>query len=466
MSLVNDMLRDLDRRKQRPIGDGGRINSLIGFALAEAAPRSRALLMPALVTAAVLAGVGSGYFLFDVFDDEVAPVTAELPLIEDRLIPAPVQQLQAPPEAPRLQIADVLRNDTEFSLRLRGNTELGYAITDRSSTGITIRFDGIEGYDNGGTRVEGLSVIQMPDHTLLELSLGREADIELFEDSSSPEFDLVLAATYRKPAVETVVAQETYQAPLVSALPEQASTTESPTQSLVESLLDDTMLASPPEAAEGTAAVPTLQESDRSVQPQRVTRGLTFEQQDRNTSQNAITLVQGGRLLEAYEKLLTFIARNPEAHISRETLGTVLLAQREYEQAAIIAEEGLRLAPNHAPYKKIRARLLMQEGRAADALALLQTMPPTLQLDQEYHELLATLYQQNGDHARAITTYQNLLRMNQNEGRWWTGMGISLEAQGDTQKALASYQAALQQKNLDGSVRQYSQNRVKSLGLQ
>jgi tetratricopeptide (TPR) repeat protein len=200
--------------------------------------------------------------------------------------------------------------------------------------------------------------------------------------------------------------------------------------------------------------------------PLRVTRGLTVEQQDRNTSQTAITLTQSGRLLEAYESLLTFLARNPEAHLSRETLGTILLAQREYAQAALVVDEGLQLAPNYSPYKKIKSRLLMLEGRSADALQVLQQLPPTLQADQEYHELLATLFQQVGQHSQAISTYQELLRTNGAEGRWWAGMGISLEAQGDAAKALASYQAALQQSSLDASVRQYSQARVQALSNQ
>jgi tetratricopeptide (TPR) repeat protein len=383
-------------------------------------------------------------------------------------------QLQPAPVEASLEIADAQKSLAGFSLKLRGNRALAYSISDRSSRGIALEFAGVKAYENAGSKVEGLSVIQLPDRTLVELNLDREADIELYTDAGDQgdEFALVIEATYRKP-VEANVALQLGSVPSSYAVELHHAAVESATASALEPIA---LPAHPQAAPSGMPASQLSAPSDVPVAtprvlasadlPLRVTRGLTAEQQDRNISQTAITLTQSGRLLEAYESLLTFLARNREAHLSRETLGTILLAQREYAQAALVIDEGLQLAPNYAPYKKIKARLLMQEGRSLEALQVLQQLPPTLQEDQEYHELLATLFQQAGEHGRAVATYQELLRSNGAEGRWWTGMGISLEAQGDTAKALASYQTALQQSQLDAGIRQYSQARVRALSEQ
>ena len=62
------------------------------------------------------------------------------------------------------------------------------------------------------------------------------------------------------------------------------------------------------------------------------------------------------------------------------------------------------MAPNFAPYKKIKARLLLKQGDGAGALALLRELPPAVGDDAEYHEILASLYQQNNQHTQSVAT--------------------------------------------------------------
>jgi tetratricopeptide (TPR) repeat protein len=455
MSLINDMLRDLDRRAGLPD-----VNRRLG-GLFNTGPETSTSPLPLLllVGSCVVAGIGAGYLLFRPAALEVSVAAVPQPS------PAPaaeLRSLEALPQPVRLEVVSLEHDSNSLSLRLRGSQKLSYAITERSRSGIALRIDGIDQYDGRSQRVDGLSIIQMPDHMLVELALDREADIQLYSDAAGNGTELVLAAAYREaPAPQ----------PVVAAMPAAAAAQFEPGEQLQEPAVaaeEPVLVAAVEEPVLSAALDASLPQRrlDQGSLPQRVARGLTLEQQDRNNSQAAVQMVQGGRVLEAYEALLTFLAQNPEAHLSRETLATILLAQGELLQAAIVVDEGLRLAPNYAPYKKIKARLLLQDGRSADALALLAQLPPPLLADREYHELLATLYQQSGEHAKAIAIYQDLLRADGSEGRWWTALGISLEAQGEVERALASYQQALQQANLDVSVRQYSLNRVRSLSEQ
>lgn len=476
MSLVNDMLRDLDRRRQLPV-QAHRVGRVID--IEDDAPRPRAMQLALLILVSLATGLAGGYWLMERPGTEVQDlIRSESATVATEPVPAPEPEPLPLPQESTLQVVEVLQNNSEFSLRLRGNQPLDYSITDRNNNGMTLKFDKLDGFDDSGTSISGLSVIQMPDYTLLELELPADADMKLYEAEAAEGFELVLSGRYREPlvpevrnsvaTVEQVDTSLVPDSPAVRELPPASPQTDTSLAGIGSELL-----AAPLQGVMGLQSTPqaSIPETrrralDSTEVPLRVARGFTLEQQDRSASQSAVALVQSGRLIEAYDKLLTFLAANPEAHVSRETLATILLAQQEHAQATLVIEEGLRLAPNYAPYKKIKARLLIQDRRPGEALQLLEQLAPTLQADKEYHELLATLYQQSGEHGKAIATYQQLLRTNSKEGRWWTGLGISLEAQGDTQKAIASYQAALQQSTLDPGVRQYSQGRIRILSVQ
>lgn len=475
MSLVNEMLRDLDRRRQLPV-QAHRIGRVID--IEDDAPRPRAMQLALLILVSLATGLAGGYLLME----RPGRAVQDLILSEPATVVAAAEPSAAPeplplPQKSNLEVVEVLQNDSEFSLRLRGNQPLDYSITDRNNNGMTLKFEKLDGYDDRGASISGLSVIQMPDYTLLELELPADADMKLYETEAAGGFELVLSGRYREPLApqihDFVAPVELVEDLAVPVTPVVVGLSAAP---VVGSSLVNSGSELQPAPLPGVMGMPSTSQRgsqetrsrslDSAEVPLRVARGFTMEQQDRSASQSAISLVQSGRLQEAYEKLLAYLARNPEAHLSRETLATILLAQQEHAQATTVVEEGLRLAPNYAPYKKIKARLLIQDRRPGEALQLLEQVAPTLQADKEYHELLATLYQQSSEHGKAIATYQQLLRTDSKEGRWWVGLGISLEAQGDTQKAIASYQAALQQSTLDPGVRQYSQGRIRTLSVQ
>lgn len=195
----------------------------------------------------------------------------------------------------------------------------------------------------------------------------------------------------------------------------------------------------------------------------RTLRAPSFTERDRGVSRDGIRLAQRGQLLAAYEVLQAFIVHHPEAHISRETLITLLFAQQEHGRANRLLAEGLALAPHHGGYKKLQARLWVREGAIEDALALLLQAPPTLETDLEYHDLLASLRQQSGDHEGAVEVYQRLLAGAPGHARWWAAMAISLEALGRARDAITSYQQALRSQDLDPDLRRYSLRRIEVL---
>lgn len=195
----------------------------------------------------------------------------------------------------------------------------------------------------------------------------------------------------------------------------------------------------------------------------RSTRQLSLAERDRQQVQLALQHWSSGLQLAALQTLDAFTFQNPDAHNSRETLAKLLIQQGELERAMQAVELGLAIAPNQNGYRKLKARLLLESGGAVEAVNLLASSAPLVSSDPEYHDLLASAYLASQQYESAATTYQSLLQQNSAEGRWWYGMAASLDASGRTADALIAYERALQQSSLSQSLRQISQQRLQAI---
>lgn len=450
MSLVNDMLRDLNKRT--PVStQAARVHGTINSSIENKRPRIR---LGLILAGGLLAGLSGGYLYFESMGVQVVQV----PLAVVPAQPGPVAQSATVTQtvAPEISTAseaaaaetlavasenvvEILEQSVQpngFTMRIKATERATFDVRDRSTYGLTLHLDGIDDYSRGNTTIPGISVLLVSDGLDIGIELDDQADFLVREDTDTEEFDILLTASFRPGAVSAVDTSAAEQlVNLASNQPQEQST------------------PAPQSNATQRASV-------------RVNRELSLEEQDRNSSQAAVMMMQGGRISDAYQHLRTFLEENPTAHQSRETLATLLFAQREYAQAGTVVDAGLRLVPNYAPFKKIKARLLIDENDPAQALVLLRNVTPAVATDTEYHELLATLYRQGNLHAEAISTYKDLLRIDGQQGSWWAGLGISLEAQNQGNDALVSYQAALQSANLDAGLRRYVQNRINNLGSQ
>ena len=210
--------------------------------------------------------------------------------------------------------------------------------------------------------------------------------------------------------------------------------------------------------------VPHLASADNSLQRRAVE--LSLEELDRQQVQQALQRWAQGQQLAALQSLDTFVFQYPHAHQSREALAKLLLQQGERERAGQVADIGLNVAPAHPAYKKIKARLLFDQGYVADALQVLDSLIPAVHQDPEYHDLRATAQLADRQYSAALTSYQALLQQDANVGRWWYGMATALEALDRGPEAVTAYERATQQGDLSMMLRQRSQQRVQELSSQ
>jgi predicted Zn-dependent protease len=468
MSLVNDMLRDLSKRS--PVSNkAARVHGTFNSRAHDKRPQTRHGLILAGVVAA---GLLAGYFYVESMKvSAVQPFVIAPRMPESSLqgvVPAPVPVAEATSAAPLdaadmpavelvAELREIATHPDGFTLLLEFSEPTRFDVLRRTAHGITLHVDGVDRYNRASVSLPGMGLQLVNDGLEVSFSLDRPTDFLVREDSETPGFDILITASHRVAQTLTETAlpapgPDNFEMPMVVPPVASAELPASASSQLQQSQQATVLPQVEPAPRAGpNAAV-------------RVTRELALEDRDRNNSQSALMLVQGGRMAEALQQLLVFIEQNPAAHQSRETLAKLLFAQQAYAQAGTVIDQGLEQVPNFAPFKKIKARLLMQNGDAPQALALLRNVPPAVATDAEYHELLATLYQQGNYHQQALTSYQDLLRTDRTQGRWWTGLGISLEAQGQEADALSSYQTALQSSNLDANLRRFVQNRISNLG--
>lgn len=197
----------------------------------------------------------------------------------------------------------------------------------------------------------------------------------------------------------------------------------------------------------------------------RQSREMPLSERDRLQVQEALTLWSQGQQLAALQILDGFAYENPEAHQSRETLAKLLIRQGETERALQAADVGLQIAPSHPGYKKVKARILLGQPDVPQALALLAATPPSVANDPEYHNLLATAQLAGGEYTDAIQSYRALLRLGDpriDTAPLLYGLGSAHLRIGNAAEARQAYQQALQQPELSANLRAQIERRLAS----
>ena len=190
------------------------------------------------------------------------------------------------------------------------------------------------------------------------------------------------------------------------------------------------------------------------------------EQLDTIAVQEALRQISDGKTEEANETLEQFIASNRYAHQSRETYAKLLMSRGYLEEANMLIDVGIELAPNHSGFKKVKARLLMSVGEIGEAVSLLINRAPDMTEDSEYHDLLASAQLSSRDFAGAVISYRGLVQHDQTQGKWWYGFAAAHDQLGNSAEARQAYSRAIQYSNLSANLRRRSQERLGALSLQ
>lgn len=179
--------------------------------------------------------------------------------------------------------------------------------------------------------------------------------------------------------------------------------------------------------------------------------------------QSALEHLEAGDAAGA-ERLLRAALDIVPGHRGAITLLSSLFGQDgRYAQAGKLLDKALAVSPDDTVLLEAKARLLADQGRTTEALDLLDPQRVSVRDGMDYHALRAALLNQVGDMQGAVALYRELVGLRPGRGLWWLGMGTSLEASGQTKEALSAYHKALLGDGLEGSLRGFVNRRIEAL---
>ena len=193
---------------------------------------------------------------------------------------------------------------------------------------------------------------------------------------------------------------------------------------------------------------------------------LTSSQLDKRASAEARQLISRGDYQQAEQKLWPVVDGYAASKESRITLATLLLGQQRYGLAEHQLKTGLQHYPQERRLLKLNARLLMAQGHLEAARDSLLKLVMNTSIDSEHVDLLAVIYQRLNDHQQALKLYHQLVMFDAERSSWWVGLGVSMEALGQVDNARAAYLRASRLPVANAAIKQYLSQRLSALAIE
>ena len=402
MSLINQMLRDLDERQEQKTAQIHEINL--------PPPPGRpfpwiptvAVAVICMIVAAGLAWYFTGNQGQSVPADELATA---IPILEKEPVkrPAGVPLRPAEPDAPSQEVSDItlprIADDKDISVSEVPQTSVPVPTPASESSQPVIR-------------------VGAPQTQTSNKGLTAEAPAE------EPEQPIV----ERKPSAD---AEDTSYLPLII--------TDEPAQSAPE----------PREINTATAALKSEHKETEEI--------------DVSVLERVRQYVSEGRLAEAEAVLWRELKIHPDAADVRESLATLLIRGKRYVEATALLQQGRELMPDHPPFVGLQARILLEEGDTGSARSLLEVHLHGREGDQVLLSMLGVVYQQEGDFLKAQAVYARLLEQDRTSAGYWAGLAFALDAANDEVRSLEAFRRALALGGLPVAVYDYARQRVMAL---
>lgn len=446
MSLVNDMLRDLEERRAAP-AERLQLDGLQAVDEAAASRRERAerirrgsIWMAAVILIGLLVGLMIGR------------VVKGVPTLASVTPPAAVAVAPAP------QVLDVLpQHDARgLVLQILLDRSVPYQRTEESGA-VSLRLPGVAltgEAQRGRVQRDGRSLswrveAQGADVQVLLVGLGEGLEVR---DRLEPAGDrwvlwLEVPLTAVPAAPEPVVELDQLPAaepPAVQAEPTLPAWANAPLP---------TDVPAPAAAAEPAAVTPPSGPPQVSVIPYRPD-GLAQARQ----------ALQDGdypRAIRELETLQKSRGRDPEV---LRWLARAYLAAGEQQRLLSWLPAQLAQMPHDSELRLLLARTQLQAGATKDAVSTLEQNAPALEQEPTYFALLAASYQQTGQWQESAALYRRMTALRPSQSTWQLGLAIALEQLDQSAEAARHYRLALQGLGLDDSARRFASERATALG--
>jgi len=206
---------------------------------------------------------------------------------------------------------------------------------------------------------------------------------------------------------------------------------------------------------------PLVSEKPRSLAIEKVQ--LSPEQQKdllKNKAQKAEAMGQLTQAVELWQQIRQLEPSSSEAYLE---LSRLAQAQQNDAAAVQILEQASASGVQEPKLSMALAALALKQQNWEKALGYLQYEPDIFNYT-DFYALKAAALQKTSQHAQAIQVFQQLARQQPQQARWWLGMALSYDAMSQTDQALHAYrQVAVNGFGLSASSLDYVKKRIAAL---
>ena len=162
----------------------------------------------------------------------------------------------------------------------------------------------------------------------------------------------------------------------------------------------------------------------------------------------AIAAINQGRVPEAMDSLRNALHQDSLHVASRQLLIKLLLEARNQDEAIQVLQAGIAGRPAQLGWAMSLARLQVDGGELDGAWKTLEHSLPAAGNSPDYLGFAANVLQRLGRIDEAAAQYRKATGIAPADGRWWLGLGWCLDAQGQTVEAREAFLRARQSGNL------------------
>lgn len=182
-----------------------------------------------------------------------------------------------------------------------------------------------------------------------------------------------------------------------------------------------------------------------------------------NKLEQAKALLDKGQFVKAEQLLQSALTLQPELHEARITWMSIRYGEQNLPAALAVLQQGIKSYPQHLPYRLLAARILLEMNKPDIAWTLIENQQPTTDTNTGFYQFKASLAQQLNLTKQALQNWQILLSINPTQASWQLGAAIAAEQAKRPEQAIIHYQKAFNLGGLSKASRQFIQQKLASL---
>ncbi|HSC81997.1 MAG TPA: tetratricopeptide repeat protein [Pseudomonas sp.] len=453
MSLVNDMLRDLEERRAAP-SERLALAGLQPVDEAGAARRERSerlrrglVWLGAVLLFCLLIGLMIGRLVNPLPEPPATPVA---PLAASAAV------VPEAPAAPRLLEVLPQNNGRRLVLQLLLERSVPYQRIEESGA-VSLRLPGVQlagqaqsgRVQRGGGSLSWRVEAMGKDVQVLLVGMGDNLEVHDRLEPAGDRWLLWVEVPLQPTPATSEVADELAELPVAAPAHEPAPEAPLPTWA-----------TSPvPPAGSVVRPEPVVAPPVPSGPPE--VKISAYKPDGLTQARQALQDGDYPRAISALEELQKTRGQDPEV---LRWLARAYLAGGQQQRLLGWLPAQLAKMPHDSELRLLLARAQLQAGETKAAVATLEQNAPELQREPTYHALLAASYQQTGQWQESAKLYQEMIALRPRQATWQLGLAIALEQLDQPAEAGLHYRLALQGLGLDESARRFASERATALG--